>query len=136
MAKAVLARVAAPTLLIVGERDETVLAWNRESFAELRCENSRSFRPRRIFLKNPARSKRWRGSPRSGFGGGSRRVAIDQPARCAGCPAPRPGSRGYCKGVSSYSWTAASSGFLIKGISYDGALAEADRAVGGTRSLG
>ena len=38
MAKAVLARVAAPTLLIVGERDETVLAWNRESFAELRCE--------------------------------------------------------------------------------------------------
>jgi len=38
MAKVVLARVAAPTLLIVGERDETVLAWNRESFAELRCE--------------------------------------------------------------------------------------------------
>jgi hypothetical protein len=30
---------AAPTtLLIVGERDETVLEWNRESFAELRCE--------------------------------------------------------------------------------------------------
>ena len=38
MAKVVLARVAAPTLLIVGERDETVLTWNRESFAELRCE--------------------------------------------------------------------------------------------------
>ena len=38
MAKAVLARVAAPTLLIVGERDETVVGWNRESFAELRCE--------------------------------------------------------------------------------------------------
>ena len=38
MAKVVLARVAAPTLLIVGKRDETVLAWNRESFAELRCE--------------------------------------------------------------------------------------------------
>ena len=38
MAKGVLARVAAPTLLIVGERDETVLEWNRESFAELCCE--------------------------------------------------------------------------------------------------
>jgi putative phosphoribosyl transferase len=38
MAKVVLACVAAPTLLIVGERDETVLAWNHESFAELRCE--------------------------------------------------------------------------------------------------
>ena len=38
MATAVLAHVAAPTLLIVGERDETVLAWNRESYAELRCE--------------------------------------------------------------------------------------------------
>jgi len=38
MAKVVLARVAAPTLLIVGERDETVVGWNRESFAELRCE--------------------------------------------------------------------------------------------------
>jgi putative phosphoribosyl transferase len=38
MAKVVLARVAAPTLLIVGERDETVLAWNRESLAELHCE--------------------------------------------------------------------------------------------------
>ena len=36
MAKAVLARVAAPTLLIVGERDETVLAWNRE-FLVLDC---------------------------------------------------------------------------------------------------
>jgi putative phosphoribosyl transferase len=38
MAKAVLARVAAPTLLIVGQRDEMVLAWNCESLAELRCE--------------------------------------------------------------------------------------------------
>ena len=38
MASAVLARVTAPTLLIVGERDDVVLQWNRESFAELRCE--------------------------------------------------------------------------------------------------
>src|SRR5438874_207157 len=38
MASAVLARVTAPTLLIVGERDDMVLDWNRESFAELRCE--------------------------------------------------------------------------------------------------
>ena len=54
MAKAVLACVAAPTLLIVGERDETVLACNRESFAELGCEKQLEIvRPRRIFLKNP-----------------------------------------------------------------------------------
>jgi dienelactone hydrolase len=38
MASAVLARVTAPTLLIVGERDDVVLQWNRESFAELICE--------------------------------------------------------------------------------------------------
>ena len=38
MAKVVLACVAAPTLLIVGERDETVLGWNCESFAKFRCE--------------------------------------------------------------------------------------------------
>jgi putative phosphoribosyl transferase len=38
MASAALARVTAPTLLIVGERDDMVLQWNRKSFAELRCE--------------------------------------------------------------------------------------------------
>jgi putative phosphoribosyl transferase len=38
MATAVLTRVTAPTLLIVGERDDVVLQWNRESFAKLRCE--------------------------------------------------------------------------------------------------
>src|SRR5207302_966612 len=38
MASAVLARVTAPTLLIVGERDNVVLEWNRESFEKLRCE--------------------------------------------------------------------------------------------------
>ena len=38
MAAGVLAEVAAPTLLIVGEADSQVLTWNRESFAELREE--------------------------------------------------------------------------------------------------
>jgi putative phosphoribosyl transferase len=38
LAEAVLPRVEAPTLFIVGENDEQVLAWNRESFAQLRCE--------------------------------------------------------------------------------------------------
>ena len=38
MAGEVLARVRAPTLLIVGERDEPVLTWNRASFAQLGCE--------------------------------------------------------------------------------------------------
>ena len=38
MAAGVLAEVAAPTLLIVGEADTQVLTWNRESFAELRGE--------------------------------------------------------------------------------------------------
>ena len=38
MAAGVLAEVAAPTLLIVGEADSQVLTWNRESFAELRGE--------------------------------------------------------------------------------------------------
>jgi len=61
MAKVVLARVAAPTLLIVGERDETVLAWNRESLAELRCEKQLEIIPAAThLLKNPARSKKWR----------------------------------------------------------------------------
>lgn len=38
MAAGVLAEVAAPTLLIVGEADSQVLTWNRESFAELHGE--------------------------------------------------------------------------------------------------
>ena len=38
MAAGVLAEVAAPTLLIVGEADSQVLTWNRESFATLRGE--------------------------------------------------------------------------------------------------
>jgi putative phosphoribosyl transferase len=38
MATGVLAEVAAPTLLVVGEADSQVLTWNRESFAELRGE--------------------------------------------------------------------------------------------------
>ena len=38
MAAGVLAEVAAPTLLIVGEADSQVLTWNRKSFAELRGE--------------------------------------------------------------------------------------------------
>jgi dienelactone hydrolase len=38
MAARTLAEVTAPTLLVVGEADTQVLAWNRESFAELRCE--------------------------------------------------------------------------------------------------
>jgi putative phosphoribosyl transferase len=38
MAAGVLAEVAAPTLLIVGEADRQVLTWNRESFADLRGE--------------------------------------------------------------------------------------------------
>ena len=77
MAKVVLTCVAAPTLLIVGERDETVLGWNRESFAELRCEKRLEIVPAatHLFEESGTRSKKWRGSPRSGFGGGSRRVA-------------------------------------------------------------
>jgi putative phosphoribosyl transferase len=38
MAARALAEVTAPTLLVVGEADTQVLAWNRESFAQLRCE--------------------------------------------------------------------------------------------------
>jgi putative phosphoribosyl transferase len=38
MASRILAEVTAPTLLVVGEADTQVLAWNRESFAQLRCE--------------------------------------------------------------------------------------------------
>jgi putative phosphoribosyl transferase len=38
MAAGMLAEVTAPTLLVVGESDTQVLAWNRASFAELRAE--------------------------------------------------------------------------------------------------
>ena len=38
MAAGTLAEITAPTLLVVGEADTEVLAWNRESFAELRAE--------------------------------------------------------------------------------------------------
>jgi putative phosphoribosyl transferase len=38
MAARILAEVTAPTLLVVGEADTQVLAWNRESFAQLRGE--------------------------------------------------------------------------------------------------
>jgi putative phosphoribosyl transferase len=38
MAARKLAEVTAATLLVVGEADSQVLAWNRESFAQLRCE--------------------------------------------------------------------------------------------------
>ena len=38
MAAGTLVEVTAPTLLVVGEADTEVLAWNRESFAELRAE--------------------------------------------------------------------------------------------------
>ncbi|HEY5705905.1 MAG TPA: dienelactone hydrolase family protein [Terrimicrobiaceae bacterium] len=38
MAAQALGQVTAPTLLVVGEADSQVLAWNRESFAQLRGE--------------------------------------------------------------------------------------------------
>jgi putative phosphoribosyl transferase len=38
MAARTLTEVTAPTLLVVGEADTDVLAWNRESFAQLRAE--------------------------------------------------------------------------------------------------
>jgi putative phosphoribosyl transferase len=38
LAGAALTRVQAPTLLIVGERDDQVVPLNREAFAQLRCE--------------------------------------------------------------------------------------------------
>ncbi len=38
MAAGTVAEVTAPTLLVVGEADTQVLAWNRESFTELRAE--------------------------------------------------------------------------------------------------
>jgi putative phosphoribosyl transferase len=38
LASACLRQVTAPTLLIVGERDEQVLAWNREARPHFRCE--------------------------------------------------------------------------------------------------
>jgi putative phosphoribosyl transferase len=38
LAGAHLARVTAPTLLVVGERDETVMELNRQALAQLRCE--------------------------------------------------------------------------------------------------
>ena len=113
MAKAVLARVAAPTLLIVGERDETVLAWNRESFAELRCEKRLEIVPAATHLFEESGTleevarlaaewfRRW-----------LPRVAV---IACAmrGCPGL---GRlvGNCKRVSSSPWTAASSGFHIR----------------------
>ena len=68
MAAGVLAEVAAPTLLIVGEADSQVLTWNRESFAELRGGNASKLSPRRpIFSKNRASSKRLRGWQRDGL---------------------------------------------------------------------
>jgi putative phosphoribosyl transferase len=45
LAFSVLARVRAPTLLIVGERDRDVLALNREARAELRCEKELAIVP-------------------------------------------------------------------------------------------
>jgi putative phosphoribosyl transferase len=50
MAAGVLAEVAAPTLLIVGEADRQVLTWNRESFAELRGEKRLEVIPRATHL--------------------------------------------------------------------------------------
>ena len=38
MATRALTEVTAPALLVVGEADTDVLAWNRESFSQLRCE--------------------------------------------------------------------------------------------------
>lgn len=45
LAQAVLTQVHAPTLFIVGERDQTVLAWNREALAELRAEKDLAIVP-------------------------------------------------------------------------------------------
>jgi pimeloyl-ACP methyl ester carboxylesterase len=50
MAAGVLAEVAAPTLLIVGEADRQVLTWNRESLAELRGEKRLEVIPRATHL--------------------------------------------------------------------------------------
>jgi putative phosphoribosyl transferase len=46
LAAPVLAAVTAPTLLIVGEKDETVLNLNREALAALRCEHHLAIVPR------------------------------------------------------------------------------------------
>jgi putative phosphoribosyl transferase len=45
LAESVLAQVEAPTLLIVGERDQTVLALNREAFQKLRGEKDLAIIP-------------------------------------------------------------------------------------------
>ncbi|HSL70056.1 MAG TPA: dienelactone hydrolase family protein [Longimicrobiales bacterium] len=45
LAGAALSRVRAPTLLIVGELDDTVLALNRQALAELRCEKQLAIVP-------------------------------------------------------------------------------------------
>jgi len=45
LARTVLAQVHVPTLLIVGERDEAVLAWNREALAELPAEKELAIVP-------------------------------------------------------------------------------------------
>jgi dienelactone hydrolase len=45
LAQAILAEVRAPTLLIVGERDEIVLTWNREALRELRVEKDLAIVP-------------------------------------------------------------------------------------------
>jgi len=45
-----LARVSAPTLLIVGERDAAVIELNREAFKQLRCEKELRLVPRATHL--------------------------------------------------------------------------------------
>lgn len=47
---AALARVTAPTLLIVGGEDQEVIALNREAFADLRCEKALQIVPRATHL--------------------------------------------------------------------------------------
>ena len=50
LAGPVLARVRAPTLLIVGGNDVPVIAMNREALAQLRCEKRLEIVPRATHL--------------------------------------------------------------------------------------
>ena len=62
-----LAKVQAPTLLIVGGEDSAVLGMNREAYSRLSCEKRLEIIPgATIFLKNRERLKKQPGSPGNG----------------------------------------------------------------------
>jgi len=84
-----LGSVRAPTLLIVGGRDDVVLGLNRQAQAQLRCENELAVVPapptcsRSQALSPPPRSWRVTGSPGTSYPVPTR--SPDKPARIRAC---------------------------------------------------